>query len=186
MALVSVISAGPRKLWMGLLVLLSVLFSLGFSCAVPLAAFAAIGALTLSRRDAFVLIGAVWLANQIIGFAFLHYPLEPVTFAWGGALGAVAVLATFAAQSVNGRRPQQTRIVAASAAFLAAFAAYEGALFALSAAAGSGLSSFAPAIAGRIFLINAAAFAALIVAYRLGSVVSFAVESRLSARERRA
>ncbi|HWX14176.1 MAG TPA: hypothetical protein VNY06_04850 [Methylocella sp.] len=64
-----------RLFWMGSLILLSVAFSLGFSCAVPLAPFATIGALT-------VLIGAVWLANQMTGFALLHYPLERTAFAW--------------------------------------------------------------------------------------------------------
>ena len=94
MARFSLGSDWRRLFWMGSLILLSVAFSLGFSCAVPLAPFATIGALTLRRHDAFVLIGAVWLANQMTGFALLHYPLERTAFAWGLALGAVAVLAT--------------------------------------------------------------------------------------------
>ncbi|MDQ6867846.1 MAG: hypothetical protein M3178_05420 [Pseudomonadota bacterium] len=75
--------AGRRPLWIALLVGASVAFSLGFACAVPLAAFAAIAALTLSRRDAFALVGAVWLANQIAGFAVHHYPVTASTLAWG-------------------------------------------------------------------------------------------------------
>ena len=78
-------SVERRPLWIALLVVASVVFSLGFACAVPLAAFAAIAALTLSRRDAFALVGAVWLANQIAGFTLLHYPMDPSTFAWGAA-----------------------------------------------------------------------------------------------------
>jgi hypothetical protein len=104
-----------------------------FSCAMPLASFAAVGALTLRRHDALVLIGAVWLANQTTGFTLLHYPLERTALAWGGALGAVALLATFAAHWVEGRLLQKNRLISSSAAFLAAFAAYEGALFAISA-----------------------------------------------------
>jgi hypothetical protein len=42
-------SAGRRLLWIALLVVASAVFSLGFACAVPLAAFAAVAALTLSR-----------------------------------------------------------------------------------------------------------------------------------------
>jgi hypothetical protein len=94
-------SAGRRPLWIALLVAASVGFSLGFACAVPLAAFAAIAALTLSRRDAFALVGAVWLANQIAGFAVHHYPVTASTLAWGAGLVAVAVLSTIAAQLVK-------------------------------------------------------------------------------------
>ena len=72
-------SAWRKPLWIALLVLASAVFSLGFACAVPLAAFAAIAALTLSRRDAFTLVGAVWLTNQIAGFAIHHYPMTPST-----------------------------------------------------------------------------------------------------------
>ncbi len=41
-------SAWRRPLWIAVLVVASAVFSLGFACAVPLAAFAAIAALTLS------------------------------------------------------------------------------------------------------------------------------------------
>jgi hypothetical protein len=32
-----------------------------------------------------------------VGFAVRHYPLTSSTFAWGGALGGVAILSTLAA-----------------------------------------------------------------------------------------
>jgi hypothetical protein len=57
-----------RPLWIALLVAASVAFTLGFACATPLAAFAAIAALSMPRKDALLLIGLVWLANQAIGF----------------------------------------------------------------------------------------------------------------------
>jgi hypothetical protein len=58
-------------------------------------------------------------------------------------------------------------MVAAIAGFLAAFAVYEGSLFAVSFALASGVSDYAPSIVGRIFAINTAAFAALILMHRL-------------------
>ena len=64
--MVSLVIERRRPLWMVSLVFLSAIFSLGFSCASPLAAFAAIGALTLRRSDALVVIGAVWLAIFLI------------------------------------------------------------------------------------------------------------------------
>jgi hypothetical protein len=156
-----------RPLWSGTLLVLSTVFSLAFSCAMPLAAFAAIGALTLRRPDAFILIGTVWLANQMTGFALLHYPLERAAFAWGGALGGVALLSTLVACWVDGRLSQNNRLLCAIAAFLAAFATYEGALYAISVMSANGLPNFAPSIVARIFMINAAAYTALLLVHRL-------------------
>jgi hypothetical protein len=181
-------SAGRRPLWIASLILASVVFSLGFACAVPLAAFAAVAALTLSRRDAFALVGAVWLANQIAGFAVHHYPVTASTLAWGAGLGAVALLSTLAAQWVKDHLAP-SRAVPAIAAFLAAFAVYEGSLFAISLALASGVSDYAPAIVWRIFAINAAAFAALFLVHRLGIFAGLAKEPPqpgLPARERSA
>jgi hypothetical protein len=48
--------------------------------------FAAIAALSMPRKDALLLIGLVWLANQAVGFSVLHYPLTPNCFAWASAL----------------------------------------------------------------------------------------------------
>src|SRR6516165_11737164 len=87
-----------HPLWLGLLVGASVIFSLGLACAVPLAAYAAAAALSLSRRDALLLILLVWAANQLVGFTLLAYPWTASTFAWGATLGIVAVHATFAGQ----------------------------------------------------------------------------------------
>jgi hypothetical protein len=136
----------------------SILFTLGFACAVPLAAFGAIAAMSFCRRDALVATFGVWLANQLWGFGVLHYPTDASTFAWGGALGVIALLsceaAGFAARRFSG-------VVGASAAFLAAFVAYQGLLVAVDLAIGLPCEAFAPAIVGRIFLINACAFGGL-------------------------
>jgi hypothetical protein len=166
MALVSLEAGWRRPVWLGALIALSLVFTLGFACAAPLAAFAAVGALTLGRRGASALILAVWLANQFAGFAFLHYPLAFDAFAWGLALGCAALLATLAAQWVKGRLRDWNGIVKSGAAFLAAFAAYEGALLAVAALSASGLQNFAAAVILRIFAINAASFAVLLLFYR--------------------
>jgi hypothetical protein len=93
-----------RFLWLAAVAAASVAFSLGLACAVPLAAFAAAAALTLSRQDALVLIIAVWLANQLVGFAVLDYPWTTSAFAWGAALGAVAILPLLLANGLSGTR----------------------------------------------------------------------------------
>lgn len=135
-----------------------VLFTLGFACAVPLAAFAAIAAMSFERREALAAIGAVWLANQAWGFAVMHYPMDGETFAWGGALGIIALLSCEAAGLATRRLPG---FVGACASFLAAFAAYEGSLIAIGLVTGQGGEDFAPATVARIFLINACAFGGL-------------------------
>ena len=52
----------------------SIGFSLVFACATPFVALVTLAALTMSRRDAFIVTGAVWLANQAVG---LRHPRLP-------------------------------------------------------------------------------------------------------------
>lgn len=93
---------------------------------------------------------------------------------------------TLAAQWVKDRLPQGGGATAA-AAFLAAFAVYEGSLFAISLVFGSGLSNFTPSIVRRILAINFTAFAVLYLLHRLGVVTGIAKEPpKLAARQRRA
>ncbi len=166
-------SGWRHHLWLALLVAASVAFSLGFACAVPLAAFAAAAALTLSRWNALLLIGAVWLANQIVGYAVLGYPWTANSLAWGVALGVVAVLATLAARGTALRFEGAGRVVVPFAAFLAAFAVYEGALFAVAVTLLGGTEDFTPTIIGRIFAINAIAMVGLFVLNRVGAVAGY-------------
>jgi hypothetical protein len=162
-------SAGWRHhLWLMLLVAASLAFTFGFACAVPFAAFGAIAAMTLPRRDAVLLVVALWLVNQIIGFGFLHYPWDGMTLTWGAILGGVAVLSTVAAQAaIRG----QGIPVAAAASFTAAFVAYEGGLYLISATVMGGTEGFAVGIVARILEINAAAFAAFVAAALLVAAV---------------
>jgi len=165
--LTSAFSAGRRHhLWLALLIAASLAFSLGFACAVPFAAFGAISAMTLPRRDALLLTVALWLINQVIGFAVLHYPWDGMTLAWGAILGGIAVLSTAAAQAA----PQgQGLVVTAAASFAAASVVYEGGLYLISAAMG-GTDDFAAAVVARILEINAAAFVALLAAALLAAM----------------
>lgn len=175
-----------HHLWLALLVAASVAFSLAFACAVPFAAFAAAAALTLSRWNALLLIGAVWLANQIVGYVVLGYPWTANSLAWGIALGFVAVLATLAARGAALRFGGAGRVAVPLATFLAAFAVYEGALFAVAVAMLGGTEDFTPAIIGRIFAINAVATVGLFVLNRVAAVVGFVAAPgvRLSTTER--
>jgi hypothetical protein len=175
-------------LWLLLLIASSIALSLGFACAVPFAAFAAVAALTLDRSNALLLIGGVWLANQIVGFAVLDYPWTADTFAWGIVLGIVAILATVAAWTIARRFGGSAAVVASPLAFAGAFIVYEVGLFVVAATLLGGTEDFAWAIVARIFEINAAAFVGLLVINRLGVATGLAARpaTRLSAMERHA
>jgi hypothetical protein len=178
-----------HPLWLGSLVAASVVFSLGLACAVPLAAFAAAAALSLSRRDALLLILLVWLANQLVGFTVLHYPWTASTFTWGVVLGAVAVLATWASQWIAGRLVNARRAFTVTTTFLIAFAVYQAALFAVSATLLGGTEIYTAAIQGRIFAINAAAFVGLLALNHLATSIGLArkpTTPALSVMEQRA
>jgi hypothetical protein len=175
-------------LWLTLLVGASVAFSLGLACATPLAAFGAVAALTLSRRDAVFLILSVWLANQLIGFTVLSYPWTASTFAWGAALGAAAVFATLTSQWAARHLAEAARAIAFAATFLVAFAAYEAVLFAVAVALLGGTEDFTGEILGRILAVNAAAFVGLVVLNHLAVSVGILASptAALSMSERHA
>jgi hypothetical protein len=141
-----------------LLVTASLALTLGFACAVPLAAFAAISALTFDFGTAVVAILAVWLANQVVGFSILHYPTDPTTLSWGGALGALGLASLVFARLALDRT---SGLIAAPAAFLASFVAYEGLLFVINVSVGAHEGVFASPVVARIFAINVAAFGVL-------------------------
>lgn len=167
--LTSAFAAGWRHhIWLALMVAASLAFTFGFACAVPFAALGAIAAMTLPRRDALLLTVGLWLVNQIVGFAVLHYPWDETTLAWGAILGGIAVLSTAAAQAAIRR---QGIAVTAAASFAAAFVAYEGGLYLISATVMGGTEDFAAAIVVRILEINTAGFAALLAAAMLMAAI---------------
>jgi hypothetical protein len=166
-------SPSRTAIGIGALTVASVLTTVGFACAVPLAAFAAIAAMSFGRREALAAIGAVWLANQAWGFTFMHYPMNGETFAWGGALGMIAAQSCEAAGLPTRRF---SGAVGAFVAFLAAFLVYEGSLIAIDLAVGISADDFALATVARIFLINACAFGGL---WALKTIVTNATSRRM-------
>src|ERR1700761_9362529 len=115
-------SRAANALWIVLVVTTGICLSTFFACATPFAALATLAALKLGRRDAIVVIGLVWAANQAIGFGFLAYPWPWDCPAWGLAIGMSAGLAMLAAKSLATTRPAP---LAVSRPFVAAFTAFE-------------------------------------------------------------
>jgi hypothetical protein len=138
--------------WAVLLAAVSAISSSVFACVTPFAAFAVAAAYVLPPRAAAAAAGGIWLANQAVGFGYLHYPWDQNTILWGFAIGAAAIVATVLASMVL--REMRYGIVASTgAALLIAFAAYEVTLFLVALVLG-GEDGFTPAILGKLALLN--------------------------------
>jgi hypothetical protein len=150
-----------RWAWIGLLGGASIGFSLVFACATPFVALVTLAASTMSRRDAFIVTGAVWLANQAVGYGILDYPRTFDSYAWGVAIGVAVLLSLLTARAIGEQFEQP--IVSTGIAFLSAFAVYELALYAASFWLSSSDTAFSWATVGYILQVNALGLASLIV-----------------------
>jgi hypothetical protein len=157
-------SSPITKLWPAILALAAVGGSLALTCVAPFAAFAVATAGTLRLRRALGTMAVIWLANQAVGFGALGYPWTLNTILWGLAMGAAAGLATLAAAGVFGQFRAASGWLRLPLAFGAAFGVYEVAIMAVSLILGSG-DVFAPALLGRLALIDAAWLGGLMLGY---------------------
>jgi hypothetical protein len=148
-------------LWLAILALAGVGGSLLISCVTPFVALAVALAGTVKLTVALRAMIAVWLTNQFVGFAFLHFPRTSNTFLWGVAVGAAALLSTLVASIALKRAaswPTTTRI---GLAFFFAYPIYEASLFVAALFLG-GRETFSPAIVTQIGLVNLAWLAGLV------------------------
>jgi hypothetical protein len=150
-----------RTTWVGLLTVVTIISTLVVACGTPFAALAALAALFLPRRDAFVLIGVNWIANQAIGFGLLNYPLNWDCYRGGINLGIAAVSCTAAAMLAQRVLRKAGRAVAVTGSFAAAFVTYEVVLFAISPWRSGG--DFAMSVVQYILYINGIAFVGLLL-----------------------
>jgi hypothetical protein len=152
------------RLWPAILAVAAVGGSLALTCVAPFAAFAVATAGTLRLRSALGTMTVIWLANQAVGFGALGYPWTLNTVLWGLAIGAAAVLATLAASGALGRFHTSPGWLRLPLAFGTAFVVYEVALLTVAFVLGSG-NVFAPAIVGRLALIDAAWLGGLVLVH---------------------
>jgi hypothetical protein len=152
-----------RWAWIGLLGSASIGFSLVFACATPFVALVTLAALTMSRRDAFIVTGAVWLANQAVGYGMLDYPRTFDSYAWGAAIGIAVLLALLLARAIGERFERSGPFVSTGLAFLSAFAVYELALYAASFWLPGNDTAFSWAIVGYVLQVNALGLGGLIL-----------------------
>ena len=152
----------PRPVWMVLIVAGGACLSPFFACVTPFAAVATVAALKLGGRDAFASVGLVWLANQVIGYGFLAYPVTWDSGAWGVAIGASSGLAVIVAKGLSSadRVP-----LAISLPFVGAFAAFELGLYLAGVVLPVSDAAFRASVIGNVFLVNAAALCGLLAVY---------------------
>lgn len=163
--------AERRLLWIGLLTVATLLMTGVFACAVPFAALAALAAFDTDRRDGLLLIGAVWLANQLYGFAILGYPMEAQAYYWGLAMGLGAVAAYCAARAAVAYLAPTGALLAAIAALPVAFLAYEAVIYAASLVLTNGEGAFNTDVVAYVTLVEVIAFLVLLVTHRLAVAV---------------
>ncbi len=163
-----------NALWLALLIFASAALTTVYTCTMPFSAFAVIAAATLPRRNAVVLMIAVWLVNQVVGFSALHYPWTAATFAWGAIIGSAAVISTMFAQWTIGRFSSFPPAVRALSAFVLAFASYQLTLYGIAhSVLPSGDGAFAPRIIGEVLLVNAVTFVGFVGLNQLAVAIRF-------------
>lgn len=163
--------AERRLLWIGLLTAATLLATGVFACAVPLAALAAIAAFDTERNDGVLLVGAVWLANQVYGFTVLGYPHEAQAYAWGVTMGIGAIAAYYAARAVVSSVAPKSALMAVLVALPVAFAVYEASIFVGTLVLTRGEGAFNGSVVFYVAIVEAVAFIALLIAHRLGAAV---------------
>jgi len=168
------VNRNNRVLWLVLLSGFGVALSPLFACATPFAALATVAAVKLGRREAVTILAFVWLANQLIGYCYLGYPRTWDSLAWGLAIGAAIGAAALAASSLSTARPAP---LAVSLPFVAAFVAFEMALYTASFILPGGQVAFTAGVVWHILLINAVTLCGLMATYQLTMLLGQLVRS---------
>jgi hypothetical protein len=161
-----------RAAWPGILTLATLLGSLALACATPFPALAALAALFLPRRTAFALIGANWVLNQAIGFAFLNYPLNWDCVRGGLDLGAASLACMGAAILVQSAWRKYGSTLVLIASLVTAFAASELVLFMLGGARYS--DDYSMPILVYLLSLNGISLAGLLLIQALGTAIGLA------------
>lgn len=161
-------------LWIAVPVLITALFSFALACGGPFAAIAALGALALARRDAYLAGLLAWGAHQAVGFGLLGYPTDPRTLAWGVAIGLSALAAVWAARRTAARLAGASWPAIGIAALVSALIAQQVTILASARVLGYHPAAFAPSVLFDIAWTNAAAFALLVAVQMAAAQVNLA------------
>lgn len=154
-------SSGANLLWLVVLALAGLGGSLVVACVAPFIALAVMLGGTVRLQLALRAMTAIWLANQLVGFALYHYPRTQNSVLWGLAAGVAALLTTASASKVLAQRKARPVIARVGLAFGLGFIAYEGTLFVTASVLG-GIENFSPAIIAQVGFSNLSWFIGLV------------------------
>lgn len=150
--------------WPPTFAFVAVVGSLAAGCMMPFVAVAVMAAGTLDVRRGLITVVAAWVANQIIGFGLLGYPLNMPTIGSGIALCASTLIVFALARSLfGGSAPALGRMTIAG---LLGFVAYELSLYAMAHLFG-GTDMFTAEIIALIGANEALWFGGLLLAHQI-------------------
>jgi hypothetical protein len=172
---------GKRAGWIALLTVATILGSFVFACATPFAALGAVAALNMRKRDAFALTGVNWLANQIVGYGFLHYPVDAYSLTWGAAIGGAAMIATAAAIGTVSITRTIPWALSAVATIAVTIGVYELSLLAVTAVSPAEADAFSLQTVLYVVQVDGIAFAGLLVLQGLGQMAGLAAKPQMIA-----
>jgi hypothetical protein len=175
----SVSENSPLKtgIWLILLTIASVLTTFALACVTPLAAFGALAALHMKRAEAVMLMSIVWLASQVIGVGYLHYPYTASTVAWGGAFLISALVCMECAALVTRRMESAPNVVRAVGALVASMVVFKIAIYLFGMELGGNASAFKMSVVTNYAWTNALTFVVLLVLYHIGVAVGLVARS---------
>lgn len=145
--------------WPATLAGATILGSLALACVFPFAAIAALAALTLDRRSGIALVGAVWAANQAVGFLLMNFPWDAQAVGHGLAILAATLAGYGAARLVAGK--VEGGVLRSVAVLASAFIVYEVLLRGY-AQFGGGAENFSAEIVSGVAINDAMWFAGLL------------------------
>ena len=155
-------SGWPRRAWIIILTVAVIAATFALSCVTPFAALAVALAGTVGLRSSLRVVTLVWLVNQVIGFAFFHFPVTANTFTWAVAIGLAAVVTVGVAAVATKYLASAPVLFRLGVVLLLGFAVYELALLP-AAVVLNGLDTFRPSIVAQLAGINAASLVAMVV-----------------------
>ena len=159
--------AVSRNLWIGLMTIASTVTTLVLACATPFHALAALAAVRVRRNEGLLLIGAAWVASQLVGFCVLDYPKNSNSIAWSVALVMAAVgsliVAQFSVAKLNGVHVIARLVVA----YVAAYVGFKLVVLGWSFALDDGWAAFSAKILLRQFVRYGGILVGLVILHRL-------------------
>jgi hypothetical protein len=165
--------------WIGILGFSSIAFSLVFACATPFVALAALAAVSMDRRDAAIVTGLAWIANQLVGYGILNYPQTFNSFAWGAVIGVAAYAGLASALAI--KHLLGNGLPALAVGFAAAFVGYELMLYAANPFLSDNDAAFSWSIIFYVLKVNVLALVGLYVVRALTMAAGLQLPARLDA-----